>query len=271
MACGETDVLAAGRDLGYPVVLKATASERVDVNGRTRPGGAPRYARSPEALARAFAALAQGAAPMLVQEFVAGAGAGYFALLRNGELRAEFGHRRLRDVRPTGSGSAVRESVAVEPGLRDRSLALLRALDWHGVAMVEFKVRADGVPVFLEVNGRFWNSLALAVYAGVDFPALLAQLAEHGDCDHVTTYRAGVRCRWLLGDARHVAAVMVGPPADFPGDFPRRIPTLLSVLRPVPGMRHDNFTIDDPLPGVGDWLHFFLRRLPAAARARYRS
>src|SRR5207253_3587624 len=127
-------------------------------------------------------------------------------------------HRRIRDVRPTGSGSAVRESVAPEPGLREAALAILGSLRWRGVAMVEFRVKADGTPVFLEVNGRFWNSLPLAVYAGADFPALLAEMAERGDVEPRFDYRAGVRCRWLLGDFRHLLEVMRGKPAGFPGE-----------------------------------------------------
>src|SRR5204863_8847694 len=124
-----------------------------------------------------------------------------------GEARLEFAHRRVRDVRPTGSGSAVRESVAIRPALREAGLAVLRALRWHGVAMVEFRVRADGVPVFLEVNGRFWNSLPLAVYAGADFPAALAELAGRGDTAARFDYQVGIRCRWLLGDFRHLIEV----------------------------------------------------------------
>ena len=45
--------------------------------------------------------------------------------------------------------------------------------------MVEFRQTAGAPPVFMEVNGRFWNSLPLACYAGADFPALLAQMAEN--------------------------------------------------------------------------------------------
>jgi hypothetical protein len=33
-------------------------------------------------------------------------------------------------------------------------------------------------------------------------------------------------------------------------------------------MRHDNFELSDPLPGIGDWLHFFARRVPAALLGR---
>jgi predicted ATP-grasp superfamily ATP-dependent carboligase len=131
--------------------------------------------------------------------------------------------------------------------------------------MVEFRVRADGTPVFLEVNGRFWNSLPLAVCAGADFPAMLAEMAERGDVEPRYGYRAGVRCRWLLGDFRHLLEVMRGKPAGFPGEFPSRLKTLREFLTPVAGTFHDNFNARDPLPELGDWLDFALRRLPARA------
>jgi hypothetical protein len=134
--------------------------------------------------------------------------------------------------------------------------------------MVEFRVRADGTPVFLEVNGRFWNSLALAVYAGADFPALLAQMAEHDDVAAAPAYRSGVRCRWLLGDFRHLLEVWRGKPAGYPGAFPKRLPTLLAFCTPVRLTFHDNFTWRDPLPELGDWLDFAVRRLPAGLRKR---
>src|SRR5262249_47201918 len=137
---------------------------------------------------------------VLVQEFIEGAGAGYFALMRDGQLRAEFAHRRIRDVRPTGSGSALRASVRPDPRVREAALAILSAIGWDGVAMVECRLRNDGTPIFMEVNGRFWASLPLAIYAGANFPALLAEMAEFGDVKTREDYRTGVRCRWILGD-----------------------------------------------------------------------
>jgi predicted ATP-grasp superfamily ATP-dependent carboligase len=145
--------------------------------------------------------------------------------------------------------------------VRDAALAMLQALGWHGVAMVEFRVRADGTPVFLEVNGRFWNSLALAVNAGVDFPRLVACLAEDGDVQMTDSYQVGLRTRWLLGDVRHLIEVWRGAPAGFPGAFPRRLPTLMACLTPIAGTHHDNFTLRDPLPELGDWLDFLLRKV----------
>ena len=149
-------------------------------------------------------------------------------MVNHGELRAEFAHRLFCDVHPTGSGSALRESILPPASIREASLAMLRNLRWHGVAMVEYRIRTDGTPVFLEINGRFWHSLALACYAGVDFPALLAELAEHGDVAPPAPYKIGVRCRWFVGDFRHLVEVWKGPPPGYPGVFPGRLNTLFS-------------------------------------------
>ena len=125
--------------------------------------------------------------------------------------------------------------------------------------MVEFRQVEGEAPVFLEVNGRFWHSLALACYSGIDFPALLARMAEQGDVEPVGEYKVGVRCRWLLGDLRHLAEVWRGAPMGYPGTYPGKFSTLAAVLTPVPGTFHDLFTWDDPLPELGDWINFSRR------------
>ncbi len=252
----------------FPVVLKPRSSEEVSADGRVVSTGAPRYAQNAVEFLSAYEEMTKRCSSVLAQEFIAGTGAGYFALMHRGELRAEFAHRRIRDVRPTGSGSAVRESIEPDPSVRTASLNILRELQWHGVAMVEFRKRADGTPVFLEVNGRFWNSLPLAVYAGVDFPSLLVEMAEQGDVPVQNGYRYGVRCRWLLGDFRHLIEVLRGAPSGYPAKFPSRWRTLADFLLPVRGTFHDNFTWSDPLPEVGDWLDFFGRKLPAGLKKR---
>lgn len=240
--------------LPFPVVLKPRSSEEQEGSGASQSTGRPLYARDADEFQRAYDELSKRATSVLVQEFVPGGGTGYFALMRNGEIRVEFAHRRIRDVHPTGSGSAVRASIKPDPRLREASLAILKALNWHGVAMVEFRQRPDGEFVFLEVNGRFWNSLPLACYAGADFPAAVAEIAEQGDCAPIMDYKVGVRCRWLSGDFRHLLAVWRGAPKGYPAAFPGRLSTLIKVLTPVPGTYHDNFQLGDPLPELGDWL-----------------
>ena len=253
------------RSLEYPVVLKPRASEELGQYGNVRTGGRPRYASNLAEFQSAYADISRRASGVLVQQYVEGEGTGYFALMDHGKLRAEFAHRRIRDVYPTGSGSAVRVSIQPEPEIRRAALSILEALQWHGVAMVEFRRQAGKPPVFMEVNGRFWNSLPLACYAGVDFPALLAHMAEHGDVPPAPAYRTGVRCRWFLGDFRHLIEVWKGPPPGYPGPYPQRLQTLAAVLKPVPGTFHDMFRWNDPLPELGDWLNFGRRVLQRGA------
>ena len=56
----------------------------------------------------------------------------------------------------------------------------------------------------MEVNGRFWGSLELAVDAGVDFPFLAFQLARGIRPDAPPEYQPGVKNRWILGDLDHL-------------------------------------------------------------------
>jgi len=85
--------------------------------------------------------------------------------------------------------------------MREYAERLLSKVGWHGVAMVEFKrCESTGLPYLMEVNGRFWGSLQLAIDAGVDFPYLLCQLALKRELFPPQTYRVGIKSRWLLGD-----------------------------------------------------------------------
>lgn len=246
------------KSMQYPVVLKPRTSEELRA-GSLRTGGRPRYAHDSTEFDDAYRDISKRSSAVLVQQYIPGEGMGYFALMHHGELRAEFAHRRIRDVHPTGSGSAVRISIDPDPEIRRQSLAILSALCWHGVAMVEWRVQPGYPPVFIEVNGRFWHSLPLACYAGMDFPALLARMAENGDIEPTFGYQRSVRCRWLLGDARHLVEVWKGPPRGYPGKYPGRLRALIDVLTPVPGTYHDLFQWKDPLPELGDWVHAFSR------------
>ena len=253
------DARGAGAQLRFPVVIKPQSSVESDSRGQVRITGRPLYAKDAAELQARSLQLARICSSMLVQEFVDGDGVGYFALMSHGDLRAEFAHHRIRDVHPTGSGSAVRISVEPDPEVRRASLAILRSLNWHGVAMVEFRQLSGQPPVFMEVNGRFWNSLPLACYAGVDFPALVAQMAETGDVATQDGFHNNVRCRWLIGDVRHMVEVWRGAPTGYPKPYPSRMKTLLSVMTPVRGTYHDNFQWQDPLPELGDWLYLVKR------------
>ncbi|MFQ5804224.1 MAG: ATP-grasp domain-containing protein [Candidatus Methylomirabilales bacterium] len=190
------DLAKAFDQIGFPAVVKPRHS-RFRCGGEWVHGGRTVYVHTAEELRAACQAI-----PFpLIQEYVPGEGRGVFLLLSRGNLRAAFAHRRIREKPPSGGVSVLSESVALDPPLVEYSHRLLEALKWHGVAMVEFKQDARTMTAkMLEINGRFWGSLQLAVDAGVDFPYLLYQLAVEGDVAPVFAYQEGVRLRWWLGD-----------------------------------------------------------------------
>jgi len=136
----------------------------------------------------------------LIQEYIPGQGYGFFALFNRGKPRAIFMHKRIREYPITGGPSTLAESVYDEE-LKRQGLKLLEALNWHGVAMVEFKKdQRDNEFKLMEINPKFWGSLDLATASGVDFPYLTIKMALEGDIDPLFNYRAGVKFRWLFPD-----------------------------------------------------------------------
>ena len=82
---------------------------------------------------------------------------------------------------------------------------MLDILQWHGVAMVEFKKDSrTGEYVLMEINPKFWGSLDLSIASGVDFPYLACRMALDGDIEPVFSYRVGTKFRWLFpGEVFH--------------------------------------------------------------------
>jgi len=197
---------AASMDLSklhYPIVLKPARS--VNERGGVRSTFSVSYASDASELGRKLRALPPAAFPLLLQQRVVGPGTGIFLLLWDGEIKAEFAHQRLTEKPASGGASVYRESVAIDEELRDRSRALLDQFGWRGVAMVEYKRdSATGQPYLMEVNGRFWGSLQLAIDSGVDFPRMLVGFALGEDTTEMPSYRVGVRSRWWWGQIDHL-------------------------------------------------------------------
>lgn len=221
--------------------------------------------------------------PSLIQERIVGPGVGLFVLFDHGELLTAFAHKRLREKPPSGGVSVLCESVPVEPQLREDALRLLGPLGWHGVAMLEYKQdRSTGKHFLLEVNGRFWGSLQLAVDAGVDFPYLSYELALGRPPDVPREYRVGVKNRWLLGDLDHLLVRLSNRRRDrrFAGQTPSRLRALFDFVKCTkPSVRDQVISGDDLRPFMYE-LRQYARVLLAsivqrccrrAARARLRS
>ncbi len=203
--------------------------------------------------------------PSLIQQRIVGEGQGVFGLFSQGQPMALFAHRRLREKPPGGGVSVLRESIPLARPITDYAVKILQSSQWNGVAMVEFKVDRDsGVPYLIEVNGRFWGSLQLAIDAGVDFPWLTYQLATAGQLESAeVSYRVGVKSRWFLGDLDQLLLRLRKSDKQLglsPGS-----PTKRQVLREFfnwtdPLTRPEVFRLSDTRPGLYE-LRVYLGQL----------
>lgn len=236
------------RVLTFPVVMKPYRS-MIPCGGRWIPTSV-HYARSPEELKQIVARYEYfNEHPFLIQEYVSGRAEGVFALYDDGEPVAFFAHRRLREKPPWGGVSVLSESIRPNPEAQRMAQVLLDYVGWHGVAMVEFKVSSTGIPYLMEVNGRFWGSLQLAIDAGVDFPWLLYQLAIAKDLGEVQPYIVGVKSRWLLGDFARLWKVLVNEGSSPYTSASGKVRSILEFLNfSQKGPRYDVNRLDDLLP-----------------------
>ncbi len=233
----------------HPLVVKADTSKVFAPDGSGVHTTAT-YAETPLELVRALRLLAP-VGPRVVQEYVEGEGVGLGVLASHGQLLVAFQYRRLHEVPLTGGGSSYRVSEPLDPTIVGHARALLSALDWTGVAMLEFRRSKDGsVLSLLEINGRFWGSLALAIASGVDFPALAWDLLVLEQPPAVHDYRVGQRCRDLDSDLRWLRGAL--RPRDVPEE---RRPRLTSIVTDTvrlldPREAVDSLALDDPTPSL---------------------
>jgi predicted ATP-grasp superfamily ATP-dependent carboligase len=261
--------------LAFPIVVKPSRSVGEDRADGVRAQFTVRHAADATALGAVLATFPAAAYPLLIQRRIIGPGRGVFLLMWDGEIIARFAHRRIREKPPSGGVSVCAESVVADPALVERSAALLRAVGWQGVAMVEYKVdAATGIPYLMEINGRFWGSLQLAIDAGVDFPALLVDRALGGGSTSratgsgsplpiaVTAYRPGLRRGWWWGEVDHLLARLrrsrraLALPAGEPG----RLAAVGAFLRSCVRGGDAVFRVSDPAPFVLESVQWLRRR-----------
>ncbi len=171
---------------------------------------------------------------LLVQEKAEGPLIGLALVLdTHGQLVARFQQfaRRLWPVDACGSTLAV--SMAPDEDLVKRCTRMLAACGFSGLAQLQF-LRTDRGPALIDVNPRFYGSMALASASGLNLASAWHKVIIGESLSSVPDYRAGVHYRWLEGD---VTAAFNGSP----GRLLARTP------RPKTGQA---WAGDDPLPGL---------------------
>jgi predicted ATP-grasp superfamily ATP-dependent carboligase len=151
----------AVRDLPYPMFLKAR--HECGENATAVVDDASSFWPTYEELAE------RADDEVLVQEYIDGPRTyACGVLFVDGSLEMLFEHEERRSV-PRRGGSGTRVRIFRDPKLEVAALELLRALDWSGFALVEFKRADDGTFVLMEINPKLWASYALASQSGYRF------------------------------------------------------------------------------------------------------
>jgi len=238
-----TDLEATLDVMRFPIVAKhADKSLPSSHNFKTR------TFTSADELRAVFATDPRFGEGLLFQSYHGGQGVGIELLLSKCEVVTSFQHRRLSETPPTGGVAVVAVSEAVDPKLLEYATRLLHALEWDGLAMVEFRHdAATGDTALMEVNGRFWGSLPLNTAAGVDFPLYAWQLSQGITPAPPASYPVGLRVRWTAGSLARAGHVFMGLPED-------RI-SLRNALHQLvadfaPGTRSAIWSWSDPLPAI---------------------
>jgi len=237
----------------YPVVIKPCMS-RIPIRGGHFMETGIMYANSSKELTAKYRSQETLNYPSMIQEKIIGPGTGLFTLFDKDRHLALFSHKRLREKPPSGGVSVMCQSVPLDSEMVRASKILLSAVAWEGVAMVEFKrdIR-DGKAKLMEINGRFWGSLQLAVSAGIDFPQLFLKylMGDHFSKLH-DRYRVGLKMKWLLGTLDHLLIRLRNKEMErnLPPGFPSRLKSITAFLK----VREEN-TVYDVLQSK-DWRPF---------------
>ena len=184
----------AGAIPAYPVVLKPCSSN--GARGISYPKDGPE-------LVAAYRETRARYGPCLVQEFIPHGGMQYKAeVLLDQQQRILAGgvYDKPRFYPPTG-GSSTLNSTVDRPDILALAVKLLQGIGWVGMGDCDFILDPrDNTVKLMEVNPRFTRSIKILVWAGLDFPYLLYQLALGKPIQPQFDYRKGLYLRYLFSD-----------------------------------------------------------------------
>jgi predicted ATP-grasp superfamily ATP-dependent carboligase len=226
------------------------------------------YVRTPDQLLALLARYAPIGRFPLIQQYCRGVGLGQMLYMQDGRATLRFQHRRLHEWPPEGGVSTL---CRAEPGdAHGAQMALsenlLRAIDWEGQAMVEYRYEAASDRYWLmEVNGRFWGSLPLARHCGADFAWEAYRRKVLGQTEPAPPPRDDLRARYMVPETKRLARILIAPGRIGDPFFRRRpVVDLFGYLLAFfdPRARYYVFSASDPRP----WLRDIVQMVRKAAR-----
>ena len=193
------EVREISRNIKYPAVIKPLNEGCCH----------PLYPRTPQELLQRYRGMCQKNSlskdnfPMIQEYIVADSTHSFSALYQSGVCKRVFMWNEIRSNPVSGGSSTYSESI-YDPKVKEYGLKLLDALEWHGVANIEFKLdKRDKQFKLMEINPRFWASVEVASQSGIDFPYLLCQMASGVQLEYSEEYDRNVKFHWLIREIHH--------------------------------------------------------------------
>jgi len=239
-----------------PLIVKAAV--HAPLSSETGPGRLEAVLVEDRAgTARQVAALRQAGAVPMLQELVAGRlMACSLVTDRGGRIVAATAQLADGCWPPRTGTSARARTIAADDALFAGIRRLCEDIGWFGLAQLQFVLSEDDRAWLIDFNGRFYGSLALAVAAGVNLPAIWAALATGRPPPEAASPRLGLTYQWLEGDLRRAVSERRG------GLFR----DLLHTVGQSRGAVHAIWQPGDARPALRQ-----LGRLPARAAGRARA
>jgi predicted ATP-grasp superfamily ATP-dependent carboligase len=132
-------------------------------------------------------------------------------------------------------------TTPLDRDLVERVRVLLADLGWYGLANVQFLRDSAGVPHIIDLNGRFYGSLSLAIRSGADLPAVWVSDALGQPAGPIQESRPGVRFHAFEEDLRRARVVREGG----------MLRDVARSLAAVAGSAHTTWSPEDPRPALG--------------------
>jgi predicted ATP-grasp superfamily ATP-dependent carboligase len=224
---GEEEALEAASGFGFPVVVKPIRSL---ADGRMQ---TTQWASNESALR---ALLPSFGRPFTVQRCETGAVHSLSGVVHDGELLALCASRDERMWPPRGGFTSASTTIEPPPETVLRLRALLSELGWQGIFQLELVETREGLAT-IDFNPRPYGSLALAIAAGANLPAVWVG-ALLGRTHPLVVARPGVRYRWEETEVLNFAT------AALHGRFAEAG----RILVPRRGTTHAFFRASDPWP-----------------------
>lgn len=229
--------------LGAPVVVKARRHAQPHLLGH--PARVDTHVVAANEVRRRAREIEELGGHALIEEFVPGPLLAYSTVVdQAGEAVAEVQQEASRIWPPLAGASCRGRTVPIDGSLSARIQRLLRSFGWYGLAELQFIRGPNGVPHLIDLNGRFYGSLSLAIAAGADLPSIWAGLAVGAPPGHRSSGRPGVRYQWLGADLRRALVERRGGV----------LTDLVGCLACAPFARHSVWELSDPAPCLVDLI-----------------